>query len=266
MSNEPENQLEELEDDLPEGGQDPEEGEVEAETTETPANGENTSEEPATQERPETEVLREKVKTTQDRYSVAKKEADIGRQILRKQEEEGLLDRDEAAEKLGMTRAQFDAYLDHKAPPEPGEDGHMDEVNRQMDEDYRNPTVQKALARVYGTPEEQQELAKAFNYAMQGDAELQEKFKNVKPEDAIYLVLDEGKAALEDFREAQTLGGSPRKMMAEMRRLREENASLKSGRNNSVLTEEAPDERVAEDQIDIDPLAARDARLRALSR
>lgn len=266
MSDKPDDQLDELEGGLPDDGQELTEGEGEEEPVTTPAEGEEQPKEPVSQERPEAEVLREQVKTTRDRYSVAKKEADIGRQMLRDLEEEGLLDRDDAAAKRGMTRAQFDAYLDHKAAPEPGEDGHMDEVNRQMDEDFRNPSVQKALSKVYGTPQEQQELAKAFNYAMQDDAALQERYKTVKPEDAIYLVLDEGKAALEDFREAQKMGGSPRKLMAETRRLRAEIAALKASGAKPALTEEAPEETPGDDNTDNDPLAARDARLRALSR
>jgi hypothetical protein len=263
MSDKQDTQLEEeLETELPEDGQEPEAGDEEDQPA---ADGEAQPEGEAEPEaKPETDFLREKVKTTQDRYSVAKKEADIGRQTLLELEADGLLDRDEAAAKRGMTRTQFDAYLDHKAAPEPGEDGHMAEVNKRMDEDYANPTVQKALSRVYGTPEEQQELARAFNYAMSGDAALQERFNNVTPEDAIYLVLDEGKAALEDYREAQTTGASPRALMAEVRKLRAENASLKAGGKQTPIKDEP--EETAENDIDLDPLAARDARLKALSR
>jgi len=255
-------QLDELEQELPDEGQELEEGESEVEgaqpETQTP------EAQPAEEVKPEAEFLSDQLKTTRDRYSVAKKEADIGRQILRDQETEGLLDRDEAAAKRGMTRAQFDAYLDHKSAPEPGEDGFVNEADKVFSDTFNDERMQKALVRQYGTKEEQMELLKAFDWMVQNDPQMAEKRLKTPGDELLFLALDEGKKAFEEFQAAQTAGG-PRKLLARIREL-EGQLAAKDGQTRQTVEEAGDETSPTKTQGDIDPLAARDARLKALAR
>lgn len=184
---------------------------------------------------------------------------------MKKLESDGLLDRDEIAGEVGVDRKMIDAIIDRTEIPEPGEDGHMAEVQRQMDADFLNPTVQKALNRVYGSQQQQEELARAFNFALQNDPELQAKYQNVKPDDAIYFVLDEGKAALEDFNEFKSTGGSAKALAAENRALKAQIAELKT-QPQPVITQATDTPNPAQEEPVLDPLKEREKRIAALGR
>ncbi|TBH23635.1 hypothetical protein ELG64_09020 [Rhizobium leguminosarum] len=212
---------------------------------------------------PEAEHWKQQAKQYKDKNSVSKQHSSVLRKLVHKMEADGLLDRDEIAKEVGEDRKMIDAIIDHTDLPEPGEDAHMAEVQRKMDEDFLNPTTQKALTRVYGDQKKQEELARAFNFALQSDPELQEKYQNVAPDDAIYFVLDEGKANLQDYLDFQSSGGSPKALAAENRALKAEIAELRKPKPVTTQANETEEQQTTEERELPAPKSAREARVRS---
>jgi len=215
------------------------EGEVEEDEPTEKAN-EDKEEEPAAEtpkaKLPDEEFHKAEVKKYQDRFARSKEAETILRNAAKALEKDGLLDREDLAKEMGLTRGQLDAVLDRKELPEAGEDGHMQLVQQKFVEDYHNPSLQRGIERLYGTKEEQAELLQAFDWAVGADPELSNKYKNIQPEEVVYFALDEGKAALEDFRDSQTKGGV-KSLLAENRALQARIAELENPETVSSETE-----------------------------
>jgi len=210
---------------------------------------------------PDAEHWKQEAKKYRDKTSVSKQESSILRKLVLKQEADGLLDRDEMAKDLGVNRKEIDAIVDRTDVPEPGEDAHVEARDRKMDEDYQNPTTQKALQRLYGDTDKQQELARAFNFALQSDPELQERYQNVDPAEAIYFVMDEGKANIDDYQEYVKTGGNAKALAAENRALKTKIAELTAPKQVTTQTKDDEDEPTAEPLQE--PKTAREAKVRA---
>lgn len=209
----------------------------------------------------------EREKAILDKYSMSKNEAETLRKAALKLEQEGLLDRAEIAEAIGVKKDFLDSVLDKKELPEVGEDGHVQVLQQRFVSDFNNPSLAKAAERLYGPKEQRDEILQAFDYAVQTDAAVRDQYLNATPDDVFYLVMDAGKAALDTFREAQKLGG-PAGMMAEITRLRAENAELKS--KPAQVTTQAKTEASDEDEQETEqpaapaPKNAREAHVRAM--
>jgi len=202
-------------------------------------------------------------KALRDKYSMSKNEAETLRKAARKLEADGLLDRDEIAEAIGVKKDFLDAVLDKQDLPEVGEDGHVSALQERFVEDFNNPTLDKAAERLYGDKETRGKILKAFDYAVQNDPKVREKYLNASPDDVFYLVMDEGKAALDTFNQAQELGG-PAGMMAEIARLRAENAELKKKPVVNTQAQKSDEDEEPDEEHKPAPQSAREARIRAM--
>lgn len=209
---------------------------------------------------PPEEHLKQEVKRFRDKHSESKGEAETLRKLAKKLEADGLLDRDELAKELGIDAPYLNAVLDRKELPEPGDDGHVQQLQSRFKQDFENPVIQRALVKAYGDIDAQLEILKAFDFAVANTPELQEKYKNTSPDDVLYFALDEGKAALEDFREVVSIGNSPTRLLAEIRRLRAENAELQ--KKPEADTTQAKEQTASEEELP-PPKDAREARIRA---
>ncbi|MGG7581708.1 hypothetical protein [Rhizobium sp. Nf11,1] len=210
--------------------------------------------------------LKAEVKKYRDRFSATKGEAEALRKLARKMEDEGLLDRKEIAEELEIDPAYLDAVLDKKELPEPGDIAHVNVLHERFKEDYANPVIQKALERAYGDQKAREEILKAFDYAVANDEDLRNRYMNTQPDDVLYFAMDEGKAALDEFRAVEAIGSSPRKMLARIRELESENETLRNrpAANVNTQEQEPASREVREEQPILDPLKEREQRLRAL--
>lgn len=205
------------------------------------------------------EHLKNEAKLFRDKHSVSKGEAETLRRLAKMVEDDGLLDRAEIASKLGVDPKYLDAVIDRKELPEPGEDGHIQQLASRFKQDFENPVIQKAIVKAYGAMESQLEMLGAFDFAVANNPELQEKYRNTAPDDVLYFALDEGKAALDDFREVKALGSNPQALLREIRRLRAENAEL-SKKPEPVVTQET-EQQPSQDDLP-PPKDAREAKLR----
>ncbi|TPL98316.1 hypothetical protein [Mesorhizobium sp. B2-3-10] len=212
---------------------------------------------------PDTEFLKQQTKDLRDKYSATKGEAETLRKAIRKLEADGLLDRDEIATAVGVERGYIDAVIDRKELPEPGEDGHIQQLQARFAEDYHNPTVQRGLTKVYGDKTAQGEILQAFDFAVANDPELRAKYEQTSPDDVLYFAMDEGKAALEDFREVQTNGGGARALAAKLRAANAEIAALKANPKPVTTQAETENTPAAEQEELPAPKSAREARVRA---
>lgn len=218
--------------------------------------------EPATDKLPDAEFQKQQAKDFRDKYATSKGEAETLRKLARKLEADGLLDREELAKEVGVKRDYLDAVLDKKELPEPGEDGHIQQLQARFAEDYHNPTVQRGLTKVYGDKAAQNEILQAFDFAVANDPELRTKYEQTAPDDVLYFAMDEGKSALEDFREVQTNGGGARALAAKLRAANAEIAALKA--NPKTVTTQAEIEEKPADEPELPaPKSAREARVRA---
>jgi hypothetical protein len=209
---------------------------------------------------PAEEQLKAEVKRFRDKYSESKGEAEALRRLAKKLEEDGLLDREELAKEVGIDAAYLNAVLDRKELPEAGEAGHIEQLQSRFKQDYENPVIQRALVKAYGDRDTQLEILKAFDFAVANNPELQEKYKNTSPDDVLYFAMDEGVAALNDFREVEQIGHSPTSMLSEIRRLRAENEELRKKSETVVVT---PKEQTDPQEEEPAPKDAREAKLRA---
>lgn len=213
---------------------------------------------------PDAEYHKAQAKEFRDKYSSTKGEAATLRKLALKLEADGLLDRDELAKEVGVKRDYLDSVLDRKELPEPGEDGHMQQLQARFAEDYHNPTVQRGLVKVYGDKAAQEEILQAFDFAVANDPELRAKYEQTSPDDVLFFAMDQGKAALDDFREVQTNGGGARALAAQVRALRAENEALKAA-PKTVTTQAKPEQEPALEEPEMPaPKNAREARIRAM--
>ncbi|RWE44227.1 hypothetical protein [Mesorhizobium sp.] len=212
---------------------------------------------------PDAEFHKQQVKDLRDKYSTSKGEAETMRKAIRKLEADGLLDRDEMATAVGVKRDYIDAVIDKKELPEPGEDGHIQQLQARFAEDYHNPTVQRGLVKVYGDKAAQEEILQAFDFAVANDPALRAKYEQTTPDDVLYFAMDQGKAALDDFREVQTNGGGARALAAQVRTLRAENEALKAAK--PVTTQVTETETAPEETEMPAPKSAREARIRGFT-
>jgi hypothetical protein len=211
---------------------------------------------------PDAEFHKQQAKDLRDRYSATKGEAETLRKLAQKLEADGLLDRDELAKEVGVKRDYLDAVIDKKELPEPGEDGHIQQLQTRFAEDYHNPTIQRGLVKVYGDKAAQGEILQAFDFAVANDPELRSKYEQTSPDDVLYFAMDEGKAALEDLRAVQTNGGGARALAARVRQLEAENAALKAEPNTVTTQADTEQQPAAEPELPA-PKSAREARVRA---
>jgi hypothetical protein len=218
--------------------------------------------EPAAGRLPDAEFQKQQAKEFRDRYATTKGEAETLRKAARKLEADGLLDRDEMAKEIGVKRDYLDAVLDKKELPEPGEDGHLQVLQTRFAEDYHNPTIQRGLTKVYGDKAAQAEILQAFDFAVANDPELRAKYEQTSPDDVLFFAMDEGKAALDDFREVQTNGGGARALAAKLRAANAEIAALKANSKPATTQADTEQQPAAEAELPA-PKSAREARVRA---
>lgn len=163
-------------------------------------------------------------KRERDRFSQVRNAQKQLYRMVHALEEDGLLDRDEIAQKMQMTRGEIDHLLDSKPTTSPDEPDYDKELFRTFDENLKNPVLKRAVTHMYGTETELNELMAAFNWAYQSDPKVREELRTVSPDDVVYHVFDKAKALKEDY-----LASKDTSLIEQNRKLREELAALKGG-------------------------------------
>lgn len=204
-----------------------------------PADGEEANEgietntqEPEVKEPTQEETAKQKAeaeaadarKRERDRFSQVRNAQKTQYRLLKALEDDGLLDRDEIAQKVGMTRGEIDTLLDSKPTTSPDEPDYDTELFRAFDENMKNPVLKRAVSHMYGNEDQLNELLAAFNWAYQSDPSIRENLRTVSPDDVIYHVLDTARSLKEDY-----LASKDTSLIEQNRKLREELAALKGG-------------------------------------
>lgn len=167
-------------------------------------------------------------------------------QMAKQLEEDGVLDRDQIAEKMGKTRGEVDHLLDNKPGAAPSDPDYQQELFDAFKTEIARPSVMKVLEKAYGGKDKLNELKNSFEFALNADPAIRDALSNVLPEDIVAHVFDTGSRYLEDFQSSKANKGSlleeNRALRARVKELEAKPAENKGGQPNKqeVLDEPKP--------------------------
>jgi hypothetical protein len=194
-----------------EGGAEGEQAEGEAAQVEPQAEAKaeekpKAEEEAKPSEEPKQVAKDDEAKRWKDKYSQVRDFQVNQYRMLKALEDDGFLDRDEIAGKVGMTRGEVDRLLDSKPTAAPGEPEYQKVLFQAFDEEVKKPSVVHVLKRAYGNEDALNELKDAYVWATKVDPIVSSKLDHIGPDEVVAHVFDTGKEYLELYREAKKDG------------------------------------------------------------